>query len=63
MSGQIHHRMARRPGKTSGLEIAEIPEGGANLFHIRDGKVTKLMVYANRDRALGDLGLTPDTGT
>jgi ketosteroid isomerase-like protein len=41
-------------GKTSG---AHTHTRGANLFHIREGKVTTVVVYWDRDRALADLGL------
>ena len=47
-------------GKTSGLEIAHLGADVACLFHIRDAKVTKYVVYWDRDRALADLGLTPE---
>ena len=43
-------------GKTSGL-TREMPERGANLFHIRDGKVTRLVTYFDRANAFADLGL------
>jgi hypothetical protein len=29
----------------------------ANLFHIRDGKITRLVLYADRERVLTELGL------
>jgi ketosteroid isomerase-like protein len=44
-------------GKTSGLDLAQMHAAGAGLFHVRDGKVTKFVVYLDRDRALTDLGL------
>jgi ketosteroid isomerase-like protein len=44
-------------GKASGLELGQMRTDAANLFHIRDGKVTRLVTYFDRERALADLGL------
>ena len=44
-------------GKTSGVEVGEMQTKVAAVFHIRDGKVTRLVTYWERDRALADLGL------
>ena len=47
-------------GRTSGLELTDELSRTANLFHIVDGKVTRLIIYFNRDRALADVGLPPE---
>jgi ketosteroid isomerase-like protein len=44
-------------GKSSGLEIGQVQAKGADLFHVRGGKVTRLVLYMDRERALADLGL------
>jgi ketosteroid isomerase-like protein len=44
-------------GKTSGLEVGDIHMKGANLFHVRGGKVSKLVLYWDRERAFADFGL------
>jgi ketosteroid isomerase-like protein len=54
-----------RPGgrsKTSGLDIGQMRAQGASLFHVIDGKVTKLMLYMDAERALADLDLAPQGG-
>ena len=54
------HRTGR--GRTSGLEVGQIGSRAATLFQILDGRVVKLVLYWDRDRALADLGLAPGAG-
>jgi ketosteroid isomerase-like protein len=44
-------------GKASGVQLAQTHVKGAVVFHVRNGKVTRLVQYWDRDRALTDLGL------
>src|SRR5215203_2557013 len=39
-------------GKASRMEVGEISTKGALLFHLRDGKVIRLVVYLDREHAL-----------
>jgi ketosteroid isomerase-like protein len=45
--------------KASGVDISQISPKGADLFHIRNGRVTRLVLYFDQERALADLGLAP----
>ena len=44
-------------GKTSGLELGQMQTQAVNVFHLRAGKVSRLVVYFNREQGLADLGL------
>lgn len=50
-------------GRGSGLEFDERLAKTANLFHIREGKVARLIVYFDRERALADVGLSAGAGS
>jgi ketosteroid isomerase-like protein len=47
-------------GKTSGVELGRTGAHGASLFHLRDGKVIRLVHYFDQERAVADLGLPPE---
>ena len=44
-------------GRTSGVDIGQTQSTGANLFHLRDGKVTRLVTYLDHAEALAAAGL------
>jgi ketosteroid isomerase-like protein len=44
-------------GKTSGMDLGQMRAEGASLFQLSDGRVTRLVRYYDRARALADLGL------
>jgi ketosteroid isomerase-like protein len=46
-------------GKKSGVPVVGT---GAEVFVIRDGKVTGITLYNDRERAFADLGLAPEGG-
>ena len=51
----LFHFSAR--GKTSGLDVGQSSTKGASLFHLRGGKVTRLVQYFDRNAALEAVGL------
>lgn len=45
-------------GKAGGLVVGQMRTKGAALYHVRAGKVTRLVYYWDRERALADVGLS-----
>jgi ketosteroid isomerase-like protein len=50
-------------GKTSRVDLGQLRSHGAAVFHIHEGKLTRIVRYWNFDRALADLGLGSEAGS
>lgn len=48
-------------GKTSGVQLEQLGAKVAVLYHIHDGKVTRVVQYWDHQHALADLGLQSET--
>jgi hypothetical protein len=55
----VFARMSGR-GRTSGLDLAQMQNRGATLFHLRGANVKRLTLYWDRQLAFTDLGLSPE---
>jgi ketosteroid isomerase-like protein len=56
----VFFRLGAR-GKASGLELGQMRTKGASLWQIVEGKVTRLVIYWDREHALTDVGLSSET--
>jgi len=54
----VFTRMGGR-GKSSGMELGNIRHETANLFHLRSGKVTRLVIYWDQSRARAAFAIAP----
>jgi ketosteroid isomerase-like protein len=52
----------RGRGKASGLDVGQTSSKGASLFHLREGRVAKLVLYTDARLALEELGLAQRDG-
>lgn len=53
----VLHNVGR--GKASGVDLEPISQRSANLFEIRDGKVTRIEAYWDAEPVLAKFGLDP----
>jgi len=51
----------RGQGKTSGVDLARAGSKTAHLFELHAGRVTRLVVYFQRELALAELGVGPQS--